>query len=77
MWNNAFNEDDPENPRLADEYGIVMGTTHQEPMLRAQKEWDRRYQATLGSWNYARHPEILLNLENRLRRNKEFEILYP
>ena len=26
MWNNAFNEDDPENPRLADEYGIVMGT---------------------------------------------------
>ena len=53
MWNNAFNEDDPENPRLADEYGIVMGTTHQEPMLRAQKEWDRRYKNTLGSWNYA------------------------
>ena len=26
MWNNAFNEDDPENPRFADEYGIVMGT---------------------------------------------------
>ena len=44
MWNNAFNEDDPENPRLADEYGIVMGTSHQEPMLRAQKEWDRSYQ---------------------------------
>ena len=43
MWNNAFNEDDPENPKLADEYGIVMGTSHQEPMLRAQKEWDRRY----------------------------------
>ena len=40
MWNNRFNEDDPENPRLADEYGIVMGTSHQEPMLRAQKEWD-------------------------------------
>ena len=42
MWNNAFNEDDPENSRFADEYGIVMGTSHQEPMLRAQKEWDRR-----------------------------------
>ena len=48
MWNNAFNEDDPDNARLADEYGIVMGTSHQEPMLRAQKEWDRRYQKTLG-----------------------------
>ena len=51
MWNNAFNEDDPENPRLADEYGIVLGTSHQEPMLRAQKEWDRRYLRTIGTWN--------------------------
>lgn len=47
MWNNAFNEDDPRNAALADEYGIVMGTSHQEPMIRAQKEWDRRYQKTL------------------------------
>jgi hypothetical protein len=39
MWNNAFNEDDPGNPKLADEYGIVMGNSHHEPMLRAQKEW--------------------------------------
>ena len=59
MWNNAFNEDDPENPRLADEYGIVMGSSHQEPMLRAQKEWDRRYQKKLGSWNYYKHPDVL------------------
>ncbi|MGA3285772.1 MAG: glycosyl hydrolase 115 family protein [Verrucomicrobiota bacterium] len=50
MWNNAFNEDDPENPRLANEYGIVMGTSHQEPMLRAQQEWDRRFWPT--NWNY-------------------------
>ena len=42
MWNNAFNEDDPHNPKLADEYGIVMGTSHLEPMLRADKEWNRR-----------------------------------
>jgi len=52
MWNNAFNEDDPENPRLADEYGIVMGTSHQEPMLRAQKEWDRGLGRQWGNWNY-------------------------
>jgi hypothetical protein len=44
MWNNAFNEDDTNNPVLADACGIVMGNSHQEPMLRAQKEWDRRYQ---------------------------------
>ena len=40
MWNNAFNEDDADNARLADEYGVVMGTSHQKPMLRAQKEWE-------------------------------------
>jgi hypothetical protein len=74
MWNNAFNEDDPENPRLADEYGIVMGNSHQEPMLRAQKEWDRRYQRTLGSWNYAKNPEVLESFwREGIRRNRAYE----
>ncbi len=74
MWNNAFNEDDPENARLADEYGIVMGTSHQEPMLRAQKEWDWRFQKTIGTWNYAKHPEVLENFwREGVRRNKNYE----
>jgi len=74
MWNNAFNEDDPENARLADEYGIVMGTSHQEPMLRAQKEWDGRYEKTLGKWNYAQHPEVLQQFwREGVRRNRDFE----
>jgi hypothetical protein len=76
MWNNAFNEDDPENARLADEYGIVMGTSHQEPMLRAQKEWDRRYQKTLGSWNYYKNPDVLKDFwREGIRRNKNLESL--
>jgi hypothetical protein len=74
MWNNAFNEDDPENPRLADEYGIVMGNSHQEPMLRAQKEWDRRYQKSIGSWNYAKNPDIVEAFwREGIRRNKDYE----
>jgi hypothetical protein len=74
MWNNAFNEDDSLNPRLADEYGIVMGTSHQEPMLRAQKEWDRRYKATLGSWNYVKHTDTLRQFwREGIRRNKPYE----
>jgi hypothetical protein len=74
MWNNAFNEDDRDNARLADEYGIVMGTSHQEPMLRAQKEWDRRYLNTLGRWNYVKHPDVLENFwREGIRRNKNFE----
>ena len=35
MWGNVFNVDDPQNPVLADEYGIVMGTSHHEPLTRA------------------------------------------
>ncbi len=74
MWNNAFNEDDPENPKLADEYGIVMGTSHQEPMMRAQKEWDRRYLNTLGTWNYAKYPDTLNKFwREGIARNKNYE----
>jgi hypothetical protein len=76
MWNNAFNEDDPQNARLADEYGIVMGTSHQEPMLRGQEEWDRRFQSTLGPWNYAQHPQVLEDFwREGVRRNREYESL--
>jgi hypothetical protein len=74
MWHNAFNEDDPENPRLADEYGIVMGTSHQEPMLRAQEEWDRRYLKTIGHWNYATQPDVLEKFwRDGIRRNRAYE----
>ena len=76
MWNNAFNEDDPQNPRLADEYGIVMGTSHQEPMLRAQKEWDRSRQQTYGNWNYNntnQQPVLQEFWREGIRRNKDLE----
>ncbi len=50
---NCFNEDDPDNPRLADEYGIIMGTSHHEPMQRSQQEWLRHKQNYgNGEWNY-------------------------
>ncbi|UPL51019.1 glycosyl hydrolase 115 family protein [Hymenobacter sublimis] len=49
MWGNMFNVDDPQNPVLADEYGIVMGTSHHEPLTRAHEEWKH---AGKGPWNY-------------------------
>ena len=77
MWNNAFAEDDPENPRLADEYGIVMGTSHQEPMLRAQKEWDWHLRQQHGNWNYATHPQVLETFwRDGIRQRKNFENLF-
>ncbi|WP_155833084.1 glycosyl hydrolase 115 family protein [Hymenobacter swuensis] len=56
MWGNAFNDDDKQSPVLADEYGIVMGTSHHEPMLRAQQEWKRFGK---GSWNYQTNEKTL------------------
>ncbi len=74
MWNNAFSEDDTLNPKLADEYGIVMGNSHQEPMLRAQKEWDRRYLRTIGSWNYSKNPGALESFwREGIKRNRNYE----
>ena len=71
MWNNAFNEDDPLNPKIADEYGIVMGTSHHEPMMRAQQEWKRHGQ---GPWDYSKNGAFLRQFwELGLARNKDFE----
>ncbi|MEP9360309.1 glycosyl hydrolase 115 family protein [Sphingomonas sp. KR3-1] len=56
MWApRAFNDDDPQNKILADEMGIVMGTSHHEPMTRAQDEWHRNTAGgvTGGKWDYA------------------------
>jgi hypothetical protein len=49
MWGNAFYDDDSLNIKKADEYGIVIGTSHHEPLMRAHDEW-RRYGK--GKWNY-------------------------
>jgi hypothetical protein len=49
MWGNAFYDDDSLNIKMADKYGIVIGTSHHEPLMRAHDEW-RRYGT--GKWNY-------------------------
>ena len=56
MWGRAFYDDDSLNPELADKYGIVIGTSHHEPMMRAHDEW-RRYGS--GAWNYEKNEKKL------------------
>ena len=77
MWNSAFNEDDADNPRLADEYGIVMGTSHHEPMVRAQKEWTKSHQDYgNGEWDYGSNSDGLKKFwREGIRRNKAYESL--
>jgi hypothetical protein len=58
MWGNAFHVDDPMNPVLADEYGVVIGTSHHEPLMRAHDEW-RRYGKNKGKWDYTKNDSTL------------------
>ncbi|MFZ0337131.1 MAG: glycosyl hydrolase 115 family protein, partial [Terracidiphilus sp.] len=71
MWNNAFAMEDPLNAKLADEYGIVMGTSHEEPMMRAEKEWVWGHH---GAWDYATNQqEIDKFWRDGMERDKNYE----
>lgn len=57
MWNSAFYADDPLNMQTADDMGVMMGTSHHEPMAKAHKEWTR--DKSHGAWNYDTNKEEL------------------
>ena len=75
MWGSRFNEDDPESPRLADEYGIVMGTSHHEPMMRAHREYVTR-KDSIGAWDYSVNKDRLDEFfRDGIARNKDYDNL--
>jgi hypothetical protein len=75
MWGKAFNDDDPRNKVLADEMGVVMGSSHHEPMTRAQAEWHRNTDkgVTGGRWDYATNGDNLRSLLARRDRADDVE----
>ena len=75
MWGTNFNEDDPESPRLADEMGIVMGTSHHEPMMRSHREYLQRKEQ-VGPWDYASNKERVDQFfREGMERNKAYDNL--
>lgn len=58
MWGWTFYADDPENEKTADEMGIVMGTSHHEPMARNHQEYARNREGW-GAWNYQKNKQGL------------------
>jgi hypothetical protein len=73
MWGNAFYYDDPLSGPLADEMGVVIGTTHHEPLGRAHEEW--RYLGK-GDWNYSKNPKALQEFwRGGMERMKDFETI--
>jgi hypothetical protein len=65
----------PTNKFLADDYGIVMGSSHCEQMLRDNvDEWDEKQS---GDYNFVTNPGGVLNYwEQRVRENGKFENVY-
>ncbi|NMB39303.1 MAG: DNRLRE domain-containing protein [Firmicutes bacterium] len=72
MWSpKSFFRDDWLNPQLAHEYGVVIGTSHHEPMMRAWGEWGR---FGSGEWNYSTNKENLLRFwEDGIEWSKDYE----
>ena len=54
MWGWAFYADDAENEKTADEMGVVMSTSHHEPMARNHQEYARDRKGW-GPWNYQKN----------------------
>ena len=71
----AFCVDDAQNQPLADWYGIVMGTSHEEPMMRSiPVEWNL---FGVGPWDYSANQQFIYNFwVQGVNRSKEYESLY-
>jgi hypothetical protein len=49
----------PENAALADKFGIVVGSSHCEPMLYNNVSWN---EGTQGRWNYALNHDVMYGI---------------
>ncbi len=75
MWDSAFFDDDPNNGVLANKMGIVMSTSHHEPMNLAQQDWKRRG-GTEAKWNYLTNAEGLRAFwRTGIERAKDWETI--
>ena len=65
VWGRAFAEDDPLNHATAKRYGVVMGTSHEAPMMRGIEEWNRHAKDGTdpyggnGEWSFRRNADAI------------------
>lgn len=73
MWASAFNEDDPLSPEVADKMGIIIGTSHHEPMMRSHREYLKR-KNDIGPWDYTTNSTNLDRFfHDGMKRNKDYD----
>lgn len=75
MWSWSFYADDPLNSPTANEMGVIMGTSHHEPMARNHQEWARK-RREYGEWNYETNQTVIDQFfREGVRRSKDNEDL--
>ena len=87
MWNNAFFTDDPLNGYYANEYGVVVGLSHQEFMNCPDKEWVWSNQGSFdwisrnttstdkSTWNYVNRDNIIKKWTETMLDTKDYETI--
>ncbi|MBN2182104.1 MAG: glycosyl hydrolase 115 family protein [Sedimentisphaerales bacterium] len=76
MWGKYFG-DDPMNPKLADEYGIVMGSAHCEPLLFNNDPGAGKWTAEMGPWRYdTNRDNICKVLDKTVAERGQYENVY-
>jgi hypothetical protein len=78
MWGKAFYDDDVLNGPLANEMGIIMGTSHHEPMALAQTDWHRYIKKNNlpNVWDYNKNSEVLRKFwKSGIERSNNWERL--
>ena len=65
----------PGNAKVAEDYGILLGTSHAEPMLRNNVgEWNEK---TMGHYNYINNKETVYKYwEERVTESKDINAIY-
>lgn len=72
----------PENPKLADKYAIVVGSSHCEPVLRNNVfEWSQNYEHEYGvkpgDWRYDTNKTQIFNYwDDRAKQSATYESVY-
>ena len=73
MWMWTFYGDDPLNSPTASDMGVMMGTSHHEPMARNHQEW-ARHRKEYGEWDYVTNQKVIDEFfREGIRRSKDNE----
>ncbi|MBP4136770.1 glycosyl hydrolase 115 family protein [Flavobacterium geliluteum] len=78
MWGSAFYDDDPASGPLANEMGIIIGTSHHEPLALAQTDWHRYIKKNNlpNVWDYSKNKQVLDQFwKGGIERSKNWEKL--